>query len=66
MESIIDMRSRRLLVKWDTHMSRTDDSTCPVAHEDIVAILKTVRARAIADTLLALLELFEETEVPGN
>ena len=47
-------------------MARSDDSAVPVAHHDIVAVLEAVRARAIADTLLALLELLEQAEVPGD
>ena len=44
-------------------MSRADDCAVPVAHHDIVSILETIRAGAVADTLLALLELLEQTEV---
>jgi hypothetical protein len=40
-------------------MSRADDSAVPVGHHDIVSILEAVGAGAIADALLALLELFE-------
>ena len=47
-------------------MSRTDDRSIPVGHHNIVSILETVRTRAISDTLLALLELFQETEIPWN
>ena len=44
-------------------MSGANDCPVPVAHHDIVSILETIRAGAVADTLLALLELLEETEV---
>ena len=47
-------------------MTGTDDCAGPIAHEDIVAILETVRARTITDTLLTLLELLEESEVSRN
>ena len=43
-----------------------NDCAIPMAHHDIVSILETVRTRAISDTLLALLELFQETEIPWN
>ena len=49
-----------------TYVSGADNSTVPVAHHDIVPILETIGARAVADALLALLELLEETEIPGN
>lgn len=47
-------------------MAGSDDSAVPVAHHDIVAVLEAIRARAIADALLALLELLEQAEVPGD
>ena len=47
-------------------MSWTDDGAVPMAHHDIVSVLETVGARAIADTLLALLELLQEAEVSWN
>jgi hypothetical protein len=34
-----------------------------MGHHDIVAVLETVRAGAIADALLAFLELLEQAEV---
>ena len=37
-------------------MTWTDDGAVPVGHEDIIAILEAIRARSIADTLLAFLE----------
>jgi hypothetical protein len=40
-------------------MARADDSTIPVAHHDIVAIFKPIRARPITDAFLALLQLFK-------
>ena len=39
-----------------TYVTWTDDGAVPVGHEDIIAILETIRARSIADTLLAFLE----------
>lgn len=42
-----------------TDMSGTNDRAIPLAHHDIVSILETVRAGAVADTLLAFFELFE-------
>lgn len=50
-------------LSWYTHMSWTNNSAVPVAHHDIVRVLETVRARAVSDTLLALLELLEQAEV---
>ena len=44
-------------------MPWADDGAVPVAHHDIVSILETIRAGAIADALLDLLELLEQTEV---
>ena len=44
-------------------MPWADDCAIPVAHHDIVAILEAVRARAVADALLALLELLEQPEI---
>ena len=49
-----------------TYVSWADDCAVPVAHHDIVSILETIGARAVADALLALLELLEETEIPGD
>ena len=49
-----------------TDMSWTNDRAVPMAHHDIVSILETIRARAVADALLALLELLEQTEVARN
>jgi hypothetical protein len=46
-----------------THVSRANDRPVPIGHEHVVAVLEAVRARAIADALLALLELLEQTEV---
>ena len=46
-----------------TDMSWTNDRAVPMAHHDIVSILETIRARAVSNTLLALLELLEQTEV---
>lgn len=40
-------------------MPRPNDCARPVAHEDIIAVFETVRARAITNTLLALLKLLE-------
>ena len=34
-----------------------------MAHHDIVSVLETIRAGAIADALLAFLELFKQAEV---
>lgn len=45
-------------------MTRTDDSAVPIAHHDIVAVFETIGARAIANALLALLELFQQTKIP--
>ena len=50
----------------NTYVSWADDCAVPVAHHDIVSILETIRARAVADALLALLELLEQTEVARN
>lgn len=44
-------------------MSWSKDCSGPVAHEDIVAIFKTVGAWAITDALLAFLKLFKKSEV---
>ena len=49
-----------------TYVPWANDGAVPVAHHDIVSILETVRTRAVSDTLLALLELFQETEIPWN
>ena len=45
------------------YMSRSNDCAVPVAHHDIVSVLETIRAGAIADALLAFLELFKQAEV---
>ena len=50
-------------VRRGAYMSWADDCAIPVAHHDIVAILEAVRARAVADALLALLELLEQPEI---
>lgn len=47
-------------------MAWTDDGAIPVGHEDIIAILEAVRARSIANALLALFELLEQAEVAWN
>ena len=60
------VRSRVALRRTRTYMSWTDDGAVPVAHHDIVPVLETVGARAIADALLALLELLQEAEVSWN
>ena len=60
------LRSRTGESWMETHMSWANDSAVPVAHHDIVAVLETVRARSIADALLALLELLEQSEIAGN
>ena len=44
-------------------MAGADDGAVPLAHEDVVAVLEAVGARAVADALLALLELFEQAEI---
>lgn len=51
------MRQNQMNVN-DTNMTRTDNGAIPIAHHDVVSIFKTVGARAIADALLAFLELF--------
>lgn len=47
-------------------MSWTDDGTIPMGHEDIVLVIEPIRARAVANALLALLEFLEQSEIPGN
>jgi len=47
-------------------MRRAEDGRVPVGHHHIVAISEAVRASVSTETLLALLELFEQTEIPGN
>ena len=49
-----------------TYMARANDGSIPIAHHDILAILQAIRARAIADTFLALLEFFKEAEISRN
>ena len=49
-----------------THMSWPDDRAVPLAHHHVIAVLEPVRAGTVADTLLALLELFEQPEVARN
>lgn len=44
-------------------MSWTENCAIPLAHHDIIAILETVRARAIADTFLTLLEFLQKAEI---
>lgn len=56
-------RSRKNEDNGYTNMSGANDCPVPVAHHDIVSILETIRAGAVANTLLALLELLEQTEV---
>ena len=43
-------------------MSRTNYCPYPVAHLDIFAIREAIRARAVSDSLLTLLELLEKPE----
>lgn len=49
-----------------TYMTRSNNGSIPVAHEDIIAVLQPIRARAIADTFLTLLEFFKEAEISWN
>jgi hypothetical protein len=49
-----------------TYVAWTDDGAVPVGHEDVIAIFKTVRARSIADSLLALFEFLKQAEVAWN
>jgi hypothetical protein len=44
-------------------MSRSDDSTIPIGHHQVVAVIEPIRARAVADAFLALLKLLEQPEV---
>ena len=46
-----------------TYVSWTDDSTIPVRHEDIVAVLEAIGTRSVADALLSFFELLEQPEV---
>jgi hypothetical protein len=41
-----------------TYVAWSDNGAIPVGHEDIIAILKAIRARSIADALLAFFEFF--------
>jgi hypothetical protein len=52
--------------EMSTYVSWTDYGAVPVGHEDIVAVLEAIRARSVADTLLALFELLEQAEVAWN
>ena len=45
------------------YMPRTYDCPIPVAHHDIVSVLKAIGTRAISDPFLALLELLKKLEV---
>jgi hypothetical protein len=47
-------------------MSRTNDGSIPMGHEYIVLVIEPIRARAIADALLAFLELLKQPEIPWN
>lgn len=47
----------------ETYVAWTDDGAVPVGHEDIIAILEAIRARSIADALLALFEFLKQAEV---
>jgi hypothetical protein len=49
-----------------TYVAWTDDGAVPVGHEDVIAILETIRARPIADALLSLFEFLEQAEVAWN
>jgi len=49
----------KVYVAETAYMSWTDDSAVPVAHQYIVAVFQSVRARAIPNAFLSLLELFE-------
>lgn len=44
-------------------MSRANNCAIPVAHHNIITILETVRARAIPDALLTLLEFLQKAEI---
>ena len=46
-----------------THMSWPDDRAVPLAHHHVIAVLEAIRARAIANALLALLELLQQSEI---
>ena len=52
--------------KSDAYMPGANNCALPMAHHDIVSILETIRARAITDALLALLELFEQSKITRN
>jgi len=45
-----------------TYVSRTDDRSVPLFHEDVVSVCESVRASSISDPLLALLELLKQPE----
>lgn len=49
-----------------TYMSGAENSAGPIAHEYIIAVLETIRTRALAEPLLSFLELFEEPEIARN
>jgi hypothetical protein len=49
-----------------TYVAWTNDGAVPVGHEDVIAIFETVRARPIADALLAFFEFLEQAEVAWN
>lgn len=46
-----------------TYMAGSNNSAIPPTHHDVVAVFEAVRARAIADALFALFELFKQAEV---
>jgi hypothetical protein len=56
----------RICGEKSTYVSWANDGAVPVGHEDIVAVLKTVGTRPVADALLTLLELLEQAEVAWN
>lgn len=50
-------------VKWKTHPGRPNDHACPVREGHVIVVLEAPRNGAVADTLLALLQLLQQAKV---
>jgi hypothetical protein len=53
-------------VQVQTYMTRSNDGAIPVAHRHVIAVFEAIGARAVADPLFALFELFKQAEVAWN
>ena len=59
-------RFHHLLFSLSSHVRRAHYRPRPVPHIGVSEVVHAVRDRAVADALLALVELLEEAEVAGD